>query len=245
MSNRFCITRHRKSASETTRCCVRATQGLLVVALLSMPSVGWASQLSIYTVISGSNVSGTTVLATGSTQRITVRLMATGTQSPPYDAKGFETVVTVSGSNGGLASQMAYAAGSIVGGGANFLFPSGNGSANVDSGTQTYVAVDSSSATTLSGLSSPTPILEFDYILAASATQGSSFTFSLLSDPTSSYGFSPAAGIGDYAGFTPIATTIVVVPEPTMPAVFVVFGLMAVGYRARGRFRATKGAAAA
>jgi hypothetical protein len=245
MSSRFCITRQRKSASKPTRRCVRATQGFLVFALLSMPSVGWASQLSIYAVFSGSNVSGTTVLATGSTQRITVRLMATGTQTPLYSAKGFETVVTVSGSNGGLVSQMAYVDESILGGGANFLFPSGNGTASVDTPAETYVALDSSSATILSALSSPTPILEFDYDLAASATQGSSFTFSLLSNPSLSYGFSPSDGSSDYAGFTPIATTIQVVPEPTMPAMFVVLGLIAVGYRARGRLRAAKGAAAA
>ena len=235
MSNRFCITRHHKSASETTRRCVRATLGLLLVALLSMPSVGWATPLSVYAVFSGSNVSGTTVLATGSTQVITVRLMAAGTQSPPYSSRGFETVVTVSGSNGGTASQMSAVDVSIVANGAGFLFPQGVGEMIVDfdgNQPQTYTALTSSQTSVLDVLSSPTPILEFNYNLAASATQGSSFTFSLLSDPVESYGFSPAAGSGAYAGFTPIASTIHVVPEPDLAAgVLALAGLFTVGWR--------------
>ena len=235
MSNRFCITRHYKSASETTRRCVRATQGLLLVALLSMPSVGWATPLSVYAVFSGSNVSGTTVLATGSTQRITVRLMATGTQSPQYSAKGFETVVTVAGLNGGTAAQMSAVDVSIVGNGAGFLFPQGVGEMVVDfdgNQPQTFTAVTSNSTVLLNVLSSPTPILEFDYNLAASATQGSSFTFSLLSDALNGYGFSPSNGTGPYVGFTPIATTIHVVPEPDLAAgVLLLAGLVTVGWR--------------
>lgn len=235
MSNRFCIARHRKSASETTRRCVRATLGLLLVALLSMPSVGWATPLSVYAVFSGSNVSGTTVLATGSTQVITVRLMAAGTQSPPYSSRGFETVVTVSGSNGGTAAQMSAVDVSIVGNGAGFLFPQGVGEMIVSfdgNQPQTYTAVTSSQTSVLDVLSSPTAILEFNYNLAASATQGSSFTFSLLSDPVESYGFSPADGTGAYAGFTPIASTIHVVPEPDLAVGFLVLaGLVTVRWR--------------
>jgi hypothetical protein len=97
---------------------------------------------------------------------------------------------------------------------------------------QTLTAVTSQVTSVLDVLSSPTPILEFNYNLAASATQGSSFTFSLLSDPVESYGFSPAAGTGAYAGFTPIASTIHVVPEPDLAAgVLVLAGLVTVGWR--------------
>ena len=97
---------------------------------------------------------------------------------------------------------------------------------------QTYTAVTSSQTSVLDVLSSPTAILEFNYNLAASATQGSSFTFSLLSDPVDSYGFSPADGTGAYAGFTPIASTIHVVPEPDLAVgVLVLAGLVTVGWR--------------
>lgn len=196
-------------------------QALLAATAVMMPSLSRADMTSIYAVFSGANVSGTTVLATGSQQAITVRLMVSGTQSPIYPTQGFETVITVTGTNGGSAAQVVAVPSSIVANGVGFLFPNGVGimtPSYLGNQADTYTAVAPPSPINLGAMSSATPLLELTYNLSAAITQGSTFTFSLLSDPVESYGFSSASGTAAYAGFNAVSSTLAVVPEPDLTA---------------------------
>ena len=183
---------------------------------------------------------------------ITAAVKVSGSTSV-LNTSGFSTVLTWSSSNSAVTNLYTVTS---SGSASNTVSPtvSTPGFLYADSGPLAFMSVEdvASASQRFVGVSAdPTQNVVFNDVTIMTVRFGvpagissASFDFS-LNTTLPDYGFTdPDNGETAFA-FTNGGGTIAVVPEPTMPAVFVVFGLIAVGYRARGRFRAKKGAAAA
>jgi hypothetical protein len=229
------------------------------LAIVGLLGLFHASAAQATLVVRLEQIGGPAVAASGTTF-ITAALKVSGSLASPLTTTAFGGNLSWTASGTGVTNSNLYTVTSsglpVVGGGAmnvnsaGFLYYNGlatpTGSMNttgLDSTFQRYVSVDADPAyyPTLSGSFTDITVATVNFAVSAGISSAA-FDFTL-------FGLQPNLGFfnDEFAAvsFTNGGGTIVVVPEPTMPAVFVVFGLIAVGYRARGRFRATKAAAAA
>ncbi|MFZ4638225.1 MAG: hypothetical protein ACOYMC_12500 [Pirellulales bacterium] len=197
-------------------------------------------------------IGGPAVAVSGTQTIITAALKVSGSTSV-LNTSGFSTVLTWSSSNSAVTNLYTVTS---SGSASNTVSPtvSTPGFLYADSGPLAFMSVEdvASASQRFVGVSAdPTQNVVFNDVTIMTVRFGvpagissASFDFS-LNTTLPDYGFTDPDNGNTAFAFTNGGGTIAVVPEPTMPAVFVVFGLIAVRYRARGRFRATKGAAAA
>lgn len=222
------------------------------LAIVGLLGLFHASAAQATLVVRLEQIGGPAVAVSGTQTIITAALKVSGSTSV-LRTSGFSTVLTWSSSNSavtnlytvdpdGVASSdsepTASTSGFLYAGRSPFTDMNTN---SLDSNFQRFVSV-SANATTRAVYNDVT-IMTVQFGVPAGISSAS-FNFSL--DTTlPDYGFIDPDNNDLAFAFTNGGGTIAVVPEPTLPAVFVVFGLIAVGYRARGRLRAAKGAAAA
>jgi hypothetical protein len=230
------------------------------LAIVGLLGLFHASAAQATLVVRLEQIGGPAVAVSGTQTFITAALKVSGSLASPLTTTAFGGNLSWTASGTGVTNSNLYTVTSsglpVVGGGAmnvnsaGFLYYNGlavpTGSMNttgLDSTFQRYVGIDADANyyPTLSGSFADITVATINFAVSAGISSGE-FDFTLN-------GLQPNRGFFndqfEAVSFTNGGGTIVVVPEPTMPAVFVVFGLIAVGYRARGRLRAAKGAAAA
>ena len=225
---------------------------LAIVAIVGLLGFFHASAAQATLVVRLEQIGGPAVAVSGTQTIITAALKVSGSTSV-LNTSGFSTVLTWSSSNSAVTNlytvTSANSANTTVSptvSTSGFLYAESGPIAfmnvtGLNSNSQRYVGVSADA----------TPNVVFNDVTIMTVRFGvpagissANFDFS-LNTTLPDYGFTDPANDELAFAFTNGGGTIAVVPEPTMPAVFVVFGLIAVGYRARGRFRAAKGAAAA
>jgi hypothetical protein len=224
---------------------------LAIVAIVGLLGLFHASAAQATLVVRLEQIGGPAVAVSGTQTIITAALKVSGSTSV-LNTSGFSTVLTWSSSNSAVTNLYTVTSSGLASSSVNptvstpgFLyadtwFISAMNTNSVDANSQRYVAVSAD----------PTQNVVFNDVTIMTVLFGvpagiSSANFDFSLNTASVYGFTDPANDDLPFAFTNGGGTIAVVPEPTMPAMFVVLGLIAVGYRARGRLRAAKGAASA
>jgi polyisoprenoid-binding protein YceI len=225
---------------------------LAIVAIVGLLGLFHASSAQATLVVRLEQIGGPAVAVSGTQTIITAALKVSGSTSV-LNTSGFSTVLTWSSSNSAVTNLYTVTSSGVASSSVNptvttpgFLYAESSpigimNATSLASNSQRYVAV--SADPTQNVVFNDVTIMTVRFGVPAGISSAN-FNFS-LNTTLPDYGFTDPDNNDLAFAFTNGGGTIAVVPEPTMPAVFVVFGLIAVGYRARGRFRATKGAAAA
>jgi len=233
---------------------------LAIVAIVGLLGFFHASAAQATLVVRLAQIGGPAVAVSGTQTIITAALKVSGSLASPLTTTAFGANLSWTASGTGVTNSNLYtvttlgvpvvSAAAMNVNSAGFLYYNGSGvpgsvmnTTGLDSTFQRYVSIDADPTyyPTLSGSFTDITVATINFAVSAGISSAE-FNF-ILNGLAPDRGFFndefTAVSFGDGGG------KIAVVPEPTMPAVFVVFGLIAVGYRARGRFGATKGTAAA